>query len=117
MSKPQIHFNISGHLFKVEAHATDGDQLVIKSAFSTTGALMAAAMDVPVLSAGKGSKYFLTFVPRAAFLANMGTLTQGVLTGKIQFMDVVPAGPEDEDEPDGDEDGEDSDGDGDGEDS
>lgn len=114
--------------FKLVAHNTDGDQLVIKSRHADVGmkAALAAGLAPEQIRTEKGSKYHLTFVPRGPFLANLAAVVLGVLEGALDVStsQLVPIygdlgaavgeandGP-DEDEEDGDDDdGEDEDGD------
>lgn len=72
-------------IVRVAPHTTDAAQLVLKGTNPLAGKALCFALDVPVLSEGKGSAYFLTFVARQAFLAAMDDKLGELIDGKLAF--------------------------------
>lgn len=68
---------------RVVPHTTDEEQLVLKGTNPLAGKALCFALDVPVMSEGKGSAYFLTFVKRQAFLAAMDDKLGALIDGKL----------------------------------
>ena len=70
---------------KVTDHRTDPAKIVIKAKHPEVGSVLAIAAGVnpAEIETTKGSVYFLTFLPRAAFVAGFGKAMSDVLAGNI----------------------------------
>jgi hypothetical protein len=99
--------------FKLCAHNTDPNQVVVKSHHPEVGALIATIAKTDAVTT-KGAAYFITFLPKTVFFAALPELVQNIFDQKIQMAPTpsVPNNPSltEADASYGDDDGE-SDGD------
>lgn len=70
---------------KVGAHRSDSTKLVLKSSDAESGAALAQAFNLETGNTWQGSKYWITEVEKAAFLAGMAAMA-GALQSPVKAL-------------------------------
>ena len=93
MTKLTIQLEGTQIAFRVQNHKMDPKQVVIKANHPEVASVvaMAAGLAPTALTHQKGSMYYVTFAPKAEFMAGLGTALATLMEGNVAIASFQKA--------------------------